>query len=98
MPPDPGSILALVKSIGEAARVVWDATDKAFELEREEQGALKDLRKAVESLKSDIVVYGILVTTMVNDTYPNGLEPLTLFIQRYVKEVCGQSYSDVTNA
>jgi len=82
MPPDPGSILALVKSIGEAARVVWDATDKAFELEREEQGALKDLRKAVESLKSDIVVYGILVTTMVNDTYPNGLEPLTLFIQR----------------
>ena len=45
--------------------------DKALGLEREERQALEDLRKAVESLKSDTVVYKTLLNAVENEINPN---------------------------
>src|SRR5258706_9523492 len=81
---DPATILAILQFVGVAAMAVCEAIDKAIELEHEERYALKELRKGVESLKSDTLVYKVLLNAMENDTDLNGRSPYTRFIQRYV--------------
>ena len=65
---------------------VCEAVDKAIELEHEGRHALKDLRKGVGRLKSDTLIYKVLMNAMVKDTDLSGRSPYARFIQRYVME------------
>ena len=76
---------------------VCEAVDKAIELEHEERQALKDLRKGVECLKSDTLVYKVLLNTMENDTDPSGRLPYTRFIQGYVMVLLSNPYAHRAN-
>jgi len=81
---DPSTILAILHFVGTAAMAVCQAVDKAIELEHEEKQALKELRKGVESLKSDTLVYKVLLNAMESDTDLDKRSPYARFIQRYV--------------
>jgi len=73
---DPGGMLALLQTIATATTTVRDVIDKAPEPIHEERQALKDLRKALASLNSDIMVYKVLMNVMENDyTDPDGRSP-----------------------
>jgi hypothetical protein len=86
---DPATILGILQFVGAAAMAVCSAIDKALELEHEERQALKELRKGVESLRSDTMVYKVLLNAMEERYDVNGRSPYTRFIQRYVMG-CGQ--------
>ena len=90
---DPSTILAILQFVGTAAMAVCHKIDKAIELEYEERHALKELRKEVDSLKSDTSVYRVLLNAMDNDTDPSGHSPYTRFIQRYVMGLRSSSYT-----
>ena len=91
---DPASsILGILQFVGAAAMAVCTAIDKALELEHDERHALKDLRKGVESLKSDTMVYKVLLNAMENDIDVDGRSPYTHFIQRYVMRFRSIPYS-----
>ena len=62
--------------------------DKAIELKDEERQALKEVRKGVDSLKSDTLVYKVLLSAMEDDTNLSGRSPYMRFIQRYVTAFC----------
>jgi hypothetical protein len=81
--PKPRTILDVLEFISPAAMAVCQAIDKALWLEREERQALKNLRKGVEGLRSDTMVYKLLLNSMENDTALNGRSPYTRFIQQY---------------
>ena len=87
---DPYTIIAILQFVGVMAKAVCESLDKAIDeaiqqpYEHEERGALKDLRKRVESLKSDTLVYKVLLNAMETDTDLSGRSPYTRFIQRYV--------------
>lgn len=83
---DPARIVSVLRSIGVAASALYDAIDNASnasKLEHNERQPLNDLRKAVENLRSDILVYKVLMNAMESDTDPSGRPPYTRFIQRY---------------
>ena len=86
--PDPATILSILQSVGTAALAVCALIDKAIELEHKERDALKEVRKEVDSLKSDTLVYKVLLSAMENDTDPSGRSPYTRLIQRYVTAFC----------
>jgi len=88
---DPSTILAILQFVGTAAVGVCQAVDKAIELEQDEKQALKELRKGVESLKSDTLVYKVLLNAMETDTGLDKRSPYARFIQRYVMGLCSQS-------
>ena len=83
---DPGTMLAILKCVTAATTTVYNAIEKALKLEAKEQQALKDLHKAIESLKSDTVVYDTLLNAMESDLNPdpNESSAYTRFIQRWV--------------
>ena len=81
---DPGTILSLVQYVGLAAKRARDAIDKVQGVDHGVKCALQDLRQGIESLKSDTMVYKVLITTMQNDTNPNGPSVFATFIQKYV--------------
>ena len=83
---DPGTILMILKGLAIATTTVYHATNRALELEHEEQQALKDLSRTVEGVKSDTAVYETLLKAMETDTHPgsNSDSPYTRFIQRWV--------------
>ena len=81
---DPGTILNLVQCVGLAAKRVCDTIDKAQELDHGVKNVLQDLRRGIESLRSDTVVYKVLITAMQNDTNPNGPSTFLIFIKQYV--------------
>ena len=81
---DPKTILDIVLGVSGAAKTVCDAIDKAQESERDAQHTLKELRQGVESLKSDTMVYKVLITAMQNDTKPDGQSTFVVFINKYV--------------
>ena len=82
--PEPATILAILQTVGTAALAVCALIDKAIELEHEAQDALKEVRKGIDSLKSDTLVDKVLLSAMENDTDPSGRSPYTRFIQQYV--------------
>jgi ApbE superfamily uncharacterized protein (UPF0280 family) len=55
------AILAVLQSVDAAATLVCNLIDKILEPEHEVRQALKDLRKEVENLKSDVLVYEVLM-------------------------------------
>jgi len=79
---DPATILDILRFVGGAAFAVRQAIDKAIELEYEERQALKELREGIESLRSDIMVYEVLLSAMENDT--NACSIYKSVIQLYV--------------
>ena len=81
---DPGTILNLVQGVGAAAKIACDAIDKVKGLDPEMKTALQDLRQGIDGIKSDTMVYKVLITAMQNDTNPNGASVFTSFIQKYV--------------
>ena len=91
--PDPATVLAILQFVGTAATGVCKAVDKAIELEleHEEKQALKELRKGAEGLKSDTLVYKVLLNAMETDTDLDKRSPYARFIQRYVMGLCSQS-------
>ena len=76
---DPGTILSLVQSVGLAAKRACDAIDKVQGLDHGVKCALQDLRKGIESLKSDTMVYKVLITAMQNDVNPYGPSTFAIF-------------------
>jgi len=80
--PDPQTALCRVQGVGEAAKTVCHAIDRAQGFGHEEQRCLANLRQGVGSIKSDMIVYKVLITSMKNDTKPNGLSTFTTFINR----------------
>ena len=81
---DPGIILALVQGVGAAAKIACDAIDKVKVLDQEVKYALQDLRQGIDGLKSDTMVYKVLITAMQNDTNSNGRSVFETFIQKSV--------------
>lgn len=81
---DPQTILNHVQSVAVAARTVCHAIDRAHGFEHEEQQGLANLRQGVGSIKSDMMVYKVLITSMKNDTKPTGPSTFTLLINKYV--------------
>ena len=95
---DPASsILGILQFVGTAAMAVCAAIDVALELEQDEKQALKELRKGVESLRSDTMVYRVLLNAMEDDVDANGRSPYTRFIQRYVMRLWSPSYAHIAN-
>jgi hypothetical protein len=80
-------ILGLLHGVSKAAKSICDAVDGAYPLEREEQKAVQDLRQGVESLKSDTMVYKVLITAMVNDGRPNAPSPFAIIMNKCVQRV-----------
>ena len=74
----------ILQSVGAASLAVCKAIDMATELEHEERQVLKELRKGVESLKSDTTVFKDLLNAMENDPNLDGRSPYTRFVQRCV--------------
>ena len=88
---DPSTILAILQLVGAAAMAVREAVDEVTEPEDKERYALRELRRRVDSLKSDTLVYKVLINSMENDTDLNGRSPYTRFIQGYVMRlICSQ--------
>ena len=78
-------MLALLQTVAAAATTVCDVIDKAPEPIHEERQGLKDLRKALESLNSDIMVYKVLMNVIENDNADlNGRSPHMHLLQRCV--------------
>jgi len=71
---------------------VCQVVDKAIELEFEEKQALKALRRGIESLKSDTLVYKVLLNSMESYTDLDKRSPYARFIQRYVMGLRSSSY------
>ena len=90
---DPGTILDILQFVGVAASAVNDAIDNAPKAQHEERQALKELRKGVEILKSDISAYKVVLNAMENDADDNGRSAYTRFIQRYVLGLWSTSYA-----
>lgn len=80
---DPQTILNHVQSVAVAAKTVCHAIDRAHGFEHEEQQGLVNLRQGVGSIKSDMIVYNVLITSMKNETKPTGSSTFTL-IDKYV--------------
>jgi len=89
---DPSTILGILQFVETAAMAVCQAIDKVIELKHEERQALKELRKGVESLKSDTLVYKDLLNTMVSDTDLDRRSPYARFIRQYVNGLRSSSY------
>ena len=81
---DPGTILVLVQGVGAAAKMACDAIDNVKSLDLVLKNALQDLRQGIDALKSDMMVYKVLITTMQSDTNPNGPSVFETFIQESV--------------
>ena len=97
---DPASpFISLQSANVEAIEVcdkMCDKIDQAIGLEHEERHVLKELRKAVDSLRSDSMVYRLLLNTMKNDTYLSDGSPYVRFIQ-YVMGLHSSSYTHRAN-
>ena len=83
-PETPETTLGLVKSVDSAAKKACDAIDEAQGLHHEVKYALQDLRQGIQSLKSDTMMYKLLITAMKNDINPYGPSTFGIFISKYV--------------
>ena len=73
--------------------------DKALELELEHEArrVLTELRKGVESLGLNTIVYKILLSAMEKDADLNDSSTYTRFIQQYVMELHSSSHAHRTD-
>lgn len=95
----PAAILAILQSVDAAATLVCNEIDKALELELEHEArrVLKELRKGVESLGLNTMVYKILLSAMEKDADLDDSSTYTRFIQQYVMELHSSSYAHKTD-
>lgn len=75
------SIMDIMETVLADTKSACDAIDKALALELDQRQGLKDLRKAIENIKADTMVYKILITAMQTDSI-NGRSPFAVFIHR----------------
>ena len=87
-PDTPEKILSLVNCVNSAAKKACDAIDEQ-DPHGEVKDALRDLRQGVQGLKSDTMMYRVLIATMQNDTSPHGLFSVAIFINTYV--ICARA-------
>ena len=80
---DPDDILAILRAVDAAATLVCNEVDNALEPEHVDQQTQKDLRKGIENLKFDIMLYKVLLEKDSN------LD----FIQQYVVGFHSSSYT-----
>ena len=85
-------VLAILQHVDAAAMAVCLAVDKAIEFEHKDQHALKELREALDSLKSETSVYKVHLNAIKDDTNRSNRSPGTRLIQRYVMG-CSQAHS-----
>ena len=78
---DPEDILAILRAVDAAATLVCNEVNNAVKPDHVDRQALKDLRKAVENLKADIILYKVLLEK----------DDQLGFIQQYVIELCSNS-------
>ena len=83
-PETPETILSLVTCVDSAAEKACDAIDEAQGLHHEAKYPLQDLRQAIQHLKSDTIMYKVLLTSMKNDINPDGPSTFATFISMYV--------------
>ena len=84
-------LVAILLVVDIATTLVCNEIDKAPKPEHEEERqALKNLREGVENMKSDIMLYEVLLSPMARDT------PLSLR-QQYVMGLRSSSYADMAN-
>ena len=83
-PETPEKILSLVNCVDSAAKKACDAIDEQ-DPHDEMKYALQDLRQGIQSLKSDIMTYKVLIATMQNDTNPYGSSTFAIFSRTYVR-------------
>ena len=97
--PNPAAILVLLRLVDAEVTSVCNEIDKALDLELEHAvgRALKKLRKGVESLKSDTMVYKVLLSAVEKDTDLKKSSPYAHFIQRYVMGLRSSPYAHRTN-
>ena len=95
----PAEILAILRSVDAAATLVCNEIDKALELELEHEArrVLTELRKGVESLGLNTIVYKILLSAMEKDADLNDSSTYTRFIQQYVMELHSSSHAHRTD-
>ena len=93
---DPGTILSLVQCVGSAAKMACDTIDDARGLDQEVKYALQDLRQRIQSLKSDTMMYRVLITAMQNDISPYGPSTFAIFIVKYVWSARASHYTHNT--
>jgi hypothetical protein len=65
---DPARILALLKFVGSAATLVCYEIDMALNVDYGVRQALRELRNGIVSLRSDTMVYKVLLSAMESDT------------------------------
>ena len=82
-PETPEKILNLVNCVDSAAKKACDAIDQQ-DPQDDAKDALQDLRQGIQSLKSDTMMYKVLIATMQNDTNPYGPSTFTIFVTTYV--------------
>ena len=58
---DPEDILAILRAVDAAATLVYNEVDNTLEPDHVDGQALRDLRNAVKNLKSDIMLYKLLL-------------------------------------
>lgn len=58
---DPEDILAILRAVDAAATLVYNEVDNTLKPDHVDGQALRDLRNAVENLKSDIMLYKLLL-------------------------------------
>lgn len=80
---DPEDILAILRAVDAAATLVCNEVNNAFEPDHVDGQALNVLRKAVEDLKSDIMLYKVLLEK----------DDQLGFIQQYVMGLRSSSYT-----
>ena len=80
---DPDDTLAILRTVDAAATLACNEVDNTIEPEHVDQQTLKDLRKGVENLKSDIMLYKVLLEK----------DPNLNFIQEYVMGLHASSYT-----
>ena len=61
-------IFAILLSVDATATLVCNQIDEARSTDHIERQALRELRKGVENLKSDIMAYSVLLCAMQKDT------------------------------
>jgi len=99
--PSPPTLLATMQLVSAGATLVCNVINKALELELELEHealrALKELRKEVESLKSNTMVYKPLLSAMEKDIDLHESPSYTRFIQRYVIGLRSSPYAHRAN-
>ena len=86
------TILSLVECVNSAAKRACHAIDEQ-DPHHEVKCALQKLRQAIQSVKSDTMMYKVLIAIMKDDPNSYGRPTFAIFISRYVKRAWVDSFT-----